>query len=238
LPGDLHACLNPLNQRSCAPISAFKIDKRRAPTASDGTARQPWQQNVGGKVPKMSWQPQSPPIGHASSASLVDLCEAQEAQEATEAIDLTDSSATITPNTSSTSGSDSMISPLPGQAQPFSLTGISNPLVDLHSVCQAQEQLIARLKQMLVAKEEELRETRCQLDKYKSVLSTRPVDSFGIALSPLSPKLKTPRKTRLMGISAEPQASSSIQDLINSKFPAYPKDDKSVPFFCFFNANP
>lgn len=253
MAGDLHASPRPLNQRTCAPICAFKIDKRRAPTASDGTARPSWQQNVGGKVPKMSWQP-NPSTGQTSSGSLTDLCEAQEAQEATEATDLselsTGESAIASPSPSSsvavagvissvvapTSATELiMASPIPGHAQPFgALIGNNStgPLMDLHLVCQAQEQMIAQLKQMLLTKEEELRETRCQLDKYKSVLST--VDSFGIALSPLSPKLKTPRKTRLMGISAEPQASSSIQDLINCEFPVFSKDDKLVIDF-FFN---
>lgn len=181
----------------------------------------------------MSWPSQAT----APGAELTDLqlCDiAQEAQEATE---------------EATEATEFDMQPLPGNAQRMLAANVSpllspaagrvpmlidvrDNVMDLRAVCQAQEQLIASLKQLLVSKEEELRETRCQLDKYKSVLSTRPVESFGIGLGmggPLSPKLqKTPRKTRLMGISAEPQTSASLQDLINTKFPEYPKDDKSV----------
>ncbi|RWS27628.1 cGMP-dependent protein kinase: isozyme 2 forms cD4/T1/T3A/T3B-like protein, partial [Leptotrombidium deliense] len=97
-----------------------------------------------------------------------------------------------------------------------------------------QEETIKHLRRLLHEKEEEIVELRSQVDKYKSIISYgsspvhRHLDAFGVPITrPISPKVAGPRKTRLMGISAEPQSLMTIQELINTKFPEFQKSDKS-----------
>ncbi|KAG9509600.1 cGMP-dependent protein kinase, isozyme 2 forms cD4/T1/T3A/T3B, partial [Fragariocoptes setiger] len=64
-------------------------------------------------------------------------------------------------------------------------------------------------------KDEEIGQLRSQLDKYKSVLSIH------------SSTLAQPRKTRLLGISAEPQSKATLQDLLANQLEAHPKSEQT-----------
>lgn len=100
-----------------------------------------------------------------------------------------------------------------------------NDLDQLKRICNYQQQAITRLSMELINVKETLLDTQSQLDKFKSVYNSSKLNEFYSV--PLSPKLqKKPRNTRLMGISAEPQTSVSFQDLINTKFPEYPKEER------------
>lgn len=102
-----------------------------------------------------------------------------------------------------------------------------NDLDQLKRICNYQQQAITRLSMELINVKETLLDTQSQLDKFKSVYNSSKLNEFYSV--PLSPKLqKKPRNTRLMGISAEPQTSVSFQDLINTKFPEYPKEERWV----------
>ena len=83
------------------------------------------------------------------------------------------------------------------------------------------------LKKALAQKDDEINELRSQVDKYKSVLSM--YDGY---LSPGIPdqQLK-PRKTRLLGISAEPESSLTYEELLQTKFADYKKTEKYVFFY-------
>jgi len=106
---------------------------------------------------------------------------------------------------------------------------------NLQQMGKSQEDIITELRNILHDKEEEIRELHSQLDQYKSILSfgssrrshsdmySVPVPFFN--LPSLSVKVQ-PRKTRLMGISAEPQSLMTIQELISTKFPEYHKSEK------------
>ena len=99
-----------------------------------------------------------------------------------------------------------------------------NDLDQLKVMCNHQKQEINRLNMELKAVKDTLLDTQSQLDKFKSVYKSSKMNEFYL---PSSPKLqKKPRNTRLMGISAEPQTSVSFQDLINTKFQEYPKEEK------------
>lgn len=102
----------------------------------------------------------------------------------------------------------------------------SNDLNLLRSICNYQKEEINRLNIELKNVKDILSDTTSQLDKFKSVYHSNKMNEFYSV--PLSPKLqKKPRNTRLMGISAEPQTTSvSFQDLINTKFQEYPKEEK------------
>lgn len=94
---------------------------------------------------------------------------------------------------------------------------LCNDINQVKMYCRRLRDEIAKLK-------EELSDTNSQLDKFKSVYNSGKMNELYSV--PLSPKLqKKPRNTRLMGISAEPQTSVSYQDLINTKFPEYEKDE-------------
>lgn len=95
----------------------------------------------------------------------------------------------------------------------------------LKMFCNYQRQEIARLRQELAAVRETLVDTQSHLDKFKAVYNSGKMNELYTV--PLSPKLqKKPRVTRLMGISAEPQTSVSFQDLMNTKFQEYPKEER------------
>lgn len=101
---------------------------------------------------------------------------------------------------------------------------------DLEALCQSQAKLIESLKLTLEKQNHEIREINSQLDMYKSIFNvgssrrSQAVDSFGVPLPfNVQPKQNQPRKTRLMGISAEPQASLSLLELMETKFAEYPK---------------
>ncbi|XP_053208313.1 cGMP-dependent protein kinase 1-like isoform X1 [Panonychus citri] len=101
---------------------------------------------------------------------------------------------------------------------------------DLQALCKSQAKLIENLKATLDEKNDEIREIRSQLDIYKSIVTfgssrrSQVVDSFGVPRPiTLSSKPNQPRKTRLMGISAEPQATLTLPELMETKFTEYPK---------------
>lgn len=100
-----------------------------------------------------------------------------------------------------------------------------NDLDQVKMLCNYQKHEINRLETENRRLKEDLLDTSSQLDKYKSIYSSK-MGEFYTSV-PLSPKMqKKPRNTRLMGISAEPQTSVSYQDLINTKFQEYPKEDQ------------
>ena len=80
----------------------------------------------------------------------------------------------------------------------------------------------ASLKRTLNEKDEEINELRSQVDKYKSVLSMYD----GYISQNTSDKQLKPRKTRLMGISAEPESSLTYEELLQTKFADYKKTEK------------
>lgn len=93
---------------------------------------------------------------------------------------------------------------------------------DVSVLAIAEENMM--LKKALAEKDNEINELRSQVDKYKSVLGL--YDEY---LSPGAPGLTdpkmAPRKTRLMGISAEPESSLTYDELLQTKFADYSKTD-------------
>ncbi|KAF8767214.1 cGMP-dependent protein kinase like protein [Argiope bruennichi] len=88
---------------------------------------------------------------------------------------------------------------------------------DVHDIIFKQQKMIDRLKQLLDEKEEEIQRLRCLLDKYQSVFSPN------LNLNNYYGR----RKHRAQGISAEPLSLRTIQELIQTKFPEYPKSERS-----------
>lgn len=74
---------------------------------------------------------------------------------------------------------------------------------------------IKELEAMLKQRDQEIMELRSQLDKLQSVF---PYQQYARAS-------RAPRKQRAQGISAEPQTSSSLQDLAHQTFPTYDKNE-------------
>ncbi|CAG9111448.1 unnamed protein product [Plutella xylostella] len=74
---------------------------------------------------------------------------------------------------------------------------------------------IRELEGLLRQREQEMLELRSQLDKLQSVF---PYQQYVRGA-------RAPRKQRAQGISAEPQTSSSLQDLTHQTFPVYDKND-------------
>lgn len=87
---------------------------------------------------------------------------------------------------------------------------------DVHDIIFKQQKMIDRLKQLLDEKEEEILRLRCLLDKYQSVFSPN------LNLNNYYGR----RKHRAQGISAEPLSLRTIQELIQTKFPEYPKSER------------
>lgn len=77
---------------------------------------------------------------------------------------------------------------------------------------------IQKMRAILAEKEDEIRQLKSLLDKYQSVF---PV------MTPNRYSRSARRKQRAQGISAEPQSLRTIQELIQAKFPEYPKSDRS-----------
>lgn len=73
---------------------------------------------------------------------------------------------------------------------------------------------IRELEALLKQRDQEMLELRSQLDKLQSVF---PYQQYA--------RSRGPRKQRAQGISAEPQTSSSLQDLTHQTFPVYDKND-------------
>ncbi|XP_041981951.1 cGMP-dependent protein kinase, isozyme 2 forms cD4/T1/T3A/T3B isoform X2 [Aricia agestis] len=75
---------------------------------------------------------------------------------------------------------------------------------------------IRELEALLRKRDQEMSELRSQLDKLQSVF---PYQQYA--------RSRGPRKQRAQGISAEPQTSSSLQDLAHQTFPVYDKSETS-----------
>lgn len=88
---------------------------------------------------------------------------------------------------------------------------------DVHDIIFKQQKVIERLKELLEEKDEEIQRLRCLLDKYQSVF----IPNFNLN------NCYGRRKHRAQGISAEPLSLRTIQELIQTKFPEYPKSEKS-----------
>lgn len=73
---------------------------------------------------------------------------------------------------------------------------------------------IRELEALLKQRDQEMLELRSQLDKLQSVF---PYQQYA--------RSRGPRKKRAQGISAEPQNSSSLQDLAHQTFPVYDKSE-------------
>ncbi|CAH2043522.1 unnamed protein product, partial [Iphiclides podalirius] len=74
---------------------------------------------------------------------------------------------------------------------------------------------IRELEALLKQRDQEMLELRSQLDKLQSVF---PYQQYARGS-------RGPRKQRAQGISAEPQTSSSLQDLTHQTFPVYDKSE-------------
>lgn len=74
---------------------------------------------------------------------------------------------------------------------------------------------IRELESLLKQRDQEMLELRSQLDKLQSVF---PYQQYARGS-------RAPRKQRAQGISAEPQNSSSLQDLTHQTFPIYDKSE-------------
>lgn len=93
--------------------------------------------------------------------------------------------------------------------------GPAGSSISMMSVIASQEQTINELRAILAQKEEMICHLTSQLDKFKSVLSIQ------------SATLAQPRKTRLIGISAEPYSTAAIQDLLNKTPQVYQKSQQT-----------
>lgn len=93
--------------------------------------------------------------------------------------------------------------------------GPAGNAASMMSIIASQEQTINELRAILAHKEDVICSLTSQLDKFKSVLSLR------------SATLAQPRKTRLIGISAEPQSSATIQDLLSKPPQIYQKSQQT-----------
>ena len=93
--------------------------------------------------------------------------------------------------------------------------GPAGNAASMMSIIASQEQTINELRVILAQKEDMICQLTSQLDKFKSVLSIQ------------SATLAQPRKTRLIGISAEPQSSANIQDLLSKPPQIYQKSQQT-----------
>lgn len=94
--------------------------------------------------------------------------------------------------------------------------GPAGNAASMMSIIASQEQQISELRVMLAQKDELICHLTSQLDKFKSVLSIQ---------SPAG--LAQPRKTRLIGISAEPHSEANLQDLLSKTPQVYQKSQQT-----------
>lgn len=93
--------------------------------------------------------------------------------------------------------------------------GSAGNATSMMSIIASQEQTINELRVILAQKEDIICQLTSQLDKFKSVLSIQ------------SATLNQPRKTRLIGISAEPQSTATIQDILTKAPQVYQKSQQT-----------
>ena len=92
---------------------------------------------------------------------------------------------------------------------------------DLSTALAQRDKEIHQLQIALRQKEDEIVQLRSQLDKYQSVMAL--VGSMSVSGPGGTGSMKSkPRKQRV-AISAEPQSLNTIQELIQTRFPEYPK---------------
>lgn len=92
-------------------------------------------------------------------------------------------------------------------------------LVDIESLKEENytlKNIISQKDDIIKQHLDKIKFLRSELDKYQSVL-------HNIHNTPMKP-----RKTRLMGISAEPESTLTYEELMKTKFTNYPKNDKYV----------
>jgi cGMP-dependent protein kinase len=102
-----------------------------------------------------------------------------------------------------------------GMMDATSSIGPAGNAANMMTIIASQEQTINELRAILAQKEDIICQLTSQLDKFKSVLSIQ------------SATLAQPRKTRLIGISAEPQSSANIQDLLAKTPQVYQKSQQT-----------
>jgi cGMP-dependent protein kinase len=101
----------------------------------------------------------------------------------------------------------------------------SDDAENLSAVLAQRDKEIVQLQLALRQKEDEIAQLRSQLDKYQSVMAlVGSMSVSGPGVGPGSLKSK-PRKQRV-AISAEPQSLNTIQELIQTRFPEYPKSQE------------
>lgn len=102
-----------------------------------------------------------------------------------------------------------------GMMDASSAIGPAGNAATMMSIISQLEQTISELKAILASKDDYICELTSQLDKYKSVLSVQ------------SPTHAQPRKTRLIGVSAEPQSTETIQNLAAKQRQIYQKSQQT-----------
>lgn len=102
-----------------------------------------------------------------------------------------------------------------GMMDPTSTVGPAGSIASMMSVIASQEQTINELRAILAQKEDVICQLTSQLDKFKSVLSIQ------------SATLAQPRRTRLIGVSAEPQSTATLQDLLSQTPQVYQKSQQT-----------
>ena len=94
-------------------------------------------------------------------------------------------------------------------------------LTELQKVIRQKEDKILELEEILKSRDTEIEELRSKLDKFQSVMP------HGLwKASTVIAKQKGPRSKRGMGISAEPQALISVQEMVGKEFKKYPKEER------------
>ncbi|KAK7070749.1 hypothetical protein SK128_016032, partial [Halocaridina rubra] len=93
-------------------------------------------------------------------------------------------------------------------------------LLELQELLNLKEDRIQQLEAILKVRDDEIIELRSQLDKFQSVMQF----ATGPATGPGKERTK---KTRAQGISAEPQALKTIQELATVSQTTFPEVPKS-----------
>lgn len=99
------------------------------------------------------------------------------------------------------------------------MMGAQENMINMNDLVRIHEDTIRSLRNAVIEKDEEIQQLKSLLDQYQSVLV--PYNRYSVTARR--------RKQRGQGISAEPQSfnSCTLQDLIQAKFPEYPKSEKS-----------
>ncbi len=95
-------------------------------------------------------------------------------------------------------------------------------LAELQKVIREKDHQISILQGTLEQRDTEIQELRSKLDKFQSVMphGLWKAQTFNKAVS------KGPRNKRAVGISAEPHALKSVQEIQGQEFKKYPKEKR------------